>query len=216
MSLEAKTSDPISININESGNITLSNDLVLGLAIGGNHYGFSLIIELNDVKRKVVYQTKRKINIISFEDEILSVYEEDMKTSWHLNLASESWKEFLLNPPIFKNPVSVKMARNPAKNVVLNDSHLKKDYPLYPGVMFGTENYGCILISGTDEDQKEAIYPTQNRIVGVGADSPGYGDIHFYEEDQRSPWIFSYDGRLKSFPLSNPYAKTKKVLTFKR
>lgn len=33
MSLEAKTSDPISININESGNITLSNDLVLGLAM---------------------------------------------------------------------------------------------------------------------------------------------------------------------------------------
>ena len=75
MSLEAKTSDPISININESGNITLSNDLVLGLAIGGNHYGFSLIIELNDVKREVVYQTKRKINIISFEDEILSVFD---------------------------------------------------------------------------------------------------------------------------------------------
>ena len=112
-----------------------------------------------------------------------------------------------MEEPILKNPLSVKISKNPEESEVLKDETIKEDYPLYPGVVLETEHYGFILIIDTDEGQREVHYPTQNRIDAIGIEGNAFGDIKVFESGKYHPWLFSNDGKFKQEASFNPHSR---------
>ncbi len=239
MDIEAKIENPVCIRLGDTENVILAdevnkqnNPLVPGVMFGGNHYGFVLITDINGKQKEMVYPTQCRIDAVGIEGGVLKVFEEGKKTSWRFNksgkLEHSIFGEFtdeyrsrfntivehydmFMGEPVLKNPLCVKIARNPEESVILKDELVQQDYPLYPGAILGTEHYGFILIIDTDKGQKEVFYPTQNRIDAIGIEGNEFGDLKIFENGKYHPWLFSYDGKFKQEASYNPYSRRDKA-----
>lgn len=115
--------------------------------------------------------------------------------------------------PIVKNPVRIEVDSTAYdSNIVVYDQELKeercpfyqeikqekgeKKYPVYPGVVLGTEHYGFTIVMKTGEIIKEKTYPTQNPIYGIA--TQGYAEeIQIFEEEKYHPWKISKEGEMQ-------------------
>ena len=232
MNIESKIENPICIRIGTTENVILSKDgnepnvpLNPGAMFDGDHYGFVLITDANGKQKERVYPTQCSINAVDIKSGVLRVFEVGKELPWTLNRSGKvehsPFGEFTLEyrseldipkgmpmeEPILKNPLSVKISKNPEESEILKDETIKEDYPLYPGVVLETEHYGFILIIDTDEGQREVHYPTQNRIDAIGIDGNAFGDIKVFESGKYHPWLFSNDGKFKQEASFNPHSR---------
>lgn len=92
---------------------------------------------------------------------------------------------------IIKNPICIRLGKN--LNIILENESGKEIFPLTPGVMFGGEHFGFILISESNGKQREVIYPTQKIIQGIGLKE---NILKIFEEDREKSWDFDLKGRL--------------------
>lgn len=232
--IEAKIQDPISIKLSKDSKVILGDKfsdkdypLVPGAMINGSHYGFILIVDYNGKQTEYVYPTQCKIDAIGMENGFLKVFENGKKLSWlfdkvgvlkhspHNDFTDEFKSkvdvviknvDIFTEEPIVKNPISIKISRKPEESMILKDEVIGEDYPLFPGAMIGTENYGFVLIIDTDKGQKEVVYPTQNRIQALGM-KEWYGDIEIHEEGKYHPWLFTYEGKFKEKASYNEHSR---------
>ena len=232
MNIESKIENPICIRIGTTENVILSKDgnepnvpLNPGAMFDGDHYGFVLITDANGKQKERVYPTQSSINAVDIKNGFLRVFEVGKELPWTFNRSGKvehsPFGEFTfeyrseldipkgmpMEEPILKNPLSVKISKNPEESVILKDETIKEDYPLYPGVVLETEHYGFILIIDTDEGQREVYYPTQNRIDAIGIEGNAFGDIKVFESGKYHPWLFSNDGEFKQEASFNPHSR---------
>ena len=92
---------------------------------------------------------------------------------------------------IIKNPICIRLGR--CLNIIIENESGKEEFPLTPGVMFGGEHFGFILITDTNGRQREIIYPTQKCIHGIGLDDD---ILKIFEDGRELPWEFDKKGRL--------------------
>lgn len=90
-----------------------------------------------------------------------------------------------------KSPICIRLGKN--LNIIIENETGKCEYPLTPGVMFGGEHYGFILISDVNGRQRETIYPTQCSIQAVGMDD---NTLSIFEDGKDKSWKFDKNGRL--------------------
>lgn len=90
------------------------------------------------------------------------------------------------------NPISIKLDKG--SGVVLEDTDSTEELSLIPGVMFGNEHYGFILITNNNGKQREIVYQTQCRIDAVGIVG---GVLKIFEEGKKGHWKFDLKGNLK-------------------
>lgn len=235
MNIESKIENPICIRIGTTENVILSKDgnelnvpLNPGAMFDGDHYGFVLITDANGKQKERVYPTQCSINAVDIKNGFLRVFEVGKELPWTFNRSGKvehsPFGEFTfeyrseldipkgmpMEEPILKNPLSVKISKNPEESVILKDETIKEDYPLYPGVVLETEHYGFILIIDTDEGQREVHYPTQNRIGAIGIEGNVFGNIKVFESGKYHPWLFSNDGEFKQEASFNPHSRKDK------
>lgn len=235
MNIESKIENPICIRIGTTENVILSKDgnelnvpLNPGAMFDGDHYGFVLITDANGKQKERVYPTQCSINAVDIKNGFLRVFEVGKELPWTFNRSGKvehsPFGEFTfeyrseldipkgmpMEEPILKNPLSVKISKNPEESIILKDETIKEDYPLYPGVVLETEHYGFILIIDTDEGQREVYYPTQNRIDAIGIEGNVFGDIKVFESGKYHPWLFSNDGEFKQEASFNPHSRKDK------
>lgn len=240
MKIDGKIEKPISIRIGKNYNIIMEDEdskkefpLAPGTMIGGEHYGFVLIIDHNGKQREVVYPTQCRIKAIEMRDEVLKILEEGKKLPWGFNKAGKlehstvneftdefrsKFDGFTENEEMFKeeptllNPIRIKIAKNPQESVILKDETVTEDSPLHPGaVLMGNPHYGFILMIDTDEGPKEVVYPTQNRIYAAGIEGSIYEDLKVFEDGKYHPWLFENNGKLKQKASYNPYSRRDKA-----
>lgn len=90
-----------------------------------------------------------------------------------------------------KSPVCIRLGKN--LNVLIENESGKSEYPFEPGVMFGGEHYGFILISDINGRQRETIYPTQGAIQAIGMKN---NVLSIFEDGKDKDWKFDKKGRL--------------------
>lgn len=100
---------------------------------------------------------------------------------------------------ILKSPICIRLGKN--LNIIIENESGKEEYPLVPGVMFGGEHYGFILISESNGKQRETIYPTHRTIQAVGMDD---ATLSIFEAGKEKAWTFSRNGRLIHSSLDEP------------
>ena len=237
MSLEARMQNPICIKLGKDSNVILADEnckeehsLVPGALFGGAHYGFIIISDCNGKQRECFYPTQCRIEAIGIEGGVLKIFEEGKRLSWRFTKTGnlehsifddftdeyrtkfdtivENYNMFMVEPKL-ENPLRVKISLYPKKSMVLQDKLIKRNYPLCPGVMLGTVNYGFILIFDTKYGKKEVVYPTQNRIDAIVQESYR-GDLKVFENGKYHPWVFTYDGKFKNQASYNQYSKRDK------
>lgn len=233
MKIDAKLQDPIIIKLGkemlilaDKNNPNLS--LKPGAIIGGEHYGFILITEVNGTQKEYVYPTQCRVDAVGIENNCLKVFEDGKRLPWRITKKGKiehspiddfttEFKikhkpildnpDLFLNEPIFKNPIRIKISIDPSKSVILKDDFISQDYPLHPGVMLGTEHYGFIIITEKNGVQKETLYQTQNPIAILGIEGDIMEDLKIFEHGKYHPWLFTYSGNFKSKAAYNPYSK---------
>ena len=245
MSLEAKIQNPICIKLGKNSNVILADEdckeeypLIPGALVGGEHYGFIIISDCNGKQRESFYPTQCRIEAIGIEGGVLKVFEEGKKFSWQFtktgilehsvfdDFTDEFRKKFdiivenynmFMGEPRLENPLRVQISLDPEKSMILHDEIIKKDYPLYPGVMLGTIHYGFILIFDTEHGKKEVVYPTQNRIDAIGMEDDHCDDedeyckvLKVFENGKYHPWVFTYNGKFKKQASYNQYSRRDK------
>lgn len=95
-----------------------------------------------------------------------------------------------------ENPIVIKISH--LGNKILPINGLDQEFPLTKdndGLVLGegSNHFGFVIISDYNNDRKENFYYTDYEISGIAT----YGnDIHIYERDKRSPWIFGSNGKL--------------------
>lgn len=234
MNVEAKIENPICIRLGDNENLILADDvnkennpLSPGAMFGGEHYGFVLIIDSNGKQKEIVYPTQCRIVAAGTSNGTLLIFEEDKKTSWRFDksgkLEHSIFDEFteeyrrkadmliahsnmFMGEPTLKNPISIKVSKDPNESVILEADQSGNDYPVYPGVMLGSVHYGFVLIIDTEKGQKEVYYPTQNKIDCIGTENP-YADLKVYENGKYHPWRFTPSGKLKEEASYNPFSR---------
>lgn len=92
---------------------------------------------------------------------------------------------------IIKNPICIRLGNN--LNIIIENESGKIEHPLVPGVMFGGEHFGFILISETNGKQRETIYPTHRKIQAVGMND---STLSIFEDGKEMPWLFERNGRI--------------------
>lgn len=238
MLLEAKILDPVYIRLGKKTNIAIIGEdgekfpLNPGVVLSGNHYGFVIIVDHNGKQKEYVYPTQCNIGGIGFEGKNLKIFEDGKVLPWIFdklgNLEHSTFNDFssefiyeyniietdssFTGEPILKNPVSIKIAEDPKKSVILRDDNIEEDYPIYPGAVLGSVHYGFILIMDTEKGQREIIYPTQNSIYGVGIEGTPNDDLKIFEKDKYHPWVFSLDGKLVNESSYNPFSLRDKAM----
>ena len=233
--IDAKILNPVHIRLGKNYDTIMDgkNSKVVypidpGAILGGEHYGFVLIIDHNGKQKEIIYPTECRVEAVGIQGDYLNIFEEGKKATWIFDkigkMVRSASNEFIdkyrtqfntifenslmfCDMPILKNPINIKIARNPEESVIVKDENIQENYPLYPGVMLGTEHYGFILTIDTDNGQKEMIYPTQNRIDAVGIEGNAYNDLKIFEKGKYHPWLFTFDGKLKNKSSYNQYSK---------
>lgn len=240
MLLEAKISNPVRIRLGKNSNFIMADEknkenhpLIPGALFGGEHYGFILIVDYNGKQKEFVYPTQCKIEGAGILNNILNIFEEGKKIAWKFdksgNLEHSAFDEFtdefrskfdvvgenydmFMGKPILINPINIKIALDPEESVILKDDDVQENYPLFPGVMLGTEHYGFVLLIDSANGQKEIIYPTQNRIEAVGIEKSTYhSELKIFEKSKYHPWVFTPDGKFKSESSYNQYSRRDKL-----
>lgn len=225
MDITAKILNPIYIRCGTVENVVIVTTptiqkypLVPGTMIGGEHYGFVLITDTNGKQKESLYPTKTRISGVDFFGGSLRIFEEKNEIPWKFSkdgkilhtLLEEFTQEYLSNFKIaikkdtsvlndyeLKDPLKIKIAKNPQENILLKNKQIKKNYPLYPGVILGTNHFGFILIFTKEERVQEVAYQTKNRINYIVREEKKFGDLKIFEEGKCCPWVFTYDGKLK-------------------
>lgn len=236
MNLEPKIQSPICIRLTKDSNFIMADNnckiehqLTQAVLFEGNHYGFVLIIDNKTVQREYVYQTQCKIQAIGMENDFLKIFEEGKKSPWIFNKNGKLEKsafgdvvdkfrdgfvtlvenyDMFTAKPIVKNPIKINIDRYLRNCVIQKDEFIDKDYPLYPGLVLGTEHYGFIFVIENEYGlKKEIIYPTNNKIDAIGMEYSDMDDIKIYENGKYNPWLFTYRGVFKKKATHNPYSK---------
>lgn len=96
-------------------------------------------------------------------------------------------------------PISIKLDKG--SGVVLEDTDSTEELSLIPGVVFGNEHYGFILITNNNGKQREIVYQTECRIDAVGIES---GVLKVFEEGKRDCWRFDLKGNLEKSLYNAP------------
>lgn len=235
MKIDAIVKSPICIRLGKNLNVIIENasgktehPLTPGVMFSGDHYGFILISEFNGRQRETIYPTHRRIEAVGMNDTTLSVFEEGKERAWLFNktgrIIHSSHDDPLVdgvskgdivvrNPelftgnPILLNPVRVRISSSPEKSKILGDTPDDIEYPLYPGAMLGGIHYGFVIIKGEEGSEVEFAYPTQNNIDALGIEGNFYSDLKIFEHGKYHPWVFSFDGKLKSESSYNQYSR---------
>jgi len=235
MKMSGKIEKPISIRLGKGYNIIMEDEdtkkeipLVPGAMIGGEHYGFVLIIDHNGNQREVVYSTQCRIELIGMNDGVLKIFEEGKKLPWNFDkngkLEHSAFNDFtdefksefdgftenekaIPGEPTLLNPIRIKIAKNPQESAILKDEIITKDYPLHPGAKLGDVHYGFILMIDTDQGSKEVIYPTQNKLCAVAIEGSIWDDLKVFEDGKYHPWLFGRGGEFKQEASYNPYSR---------
>ena len=97
-----------------------------------------------------------------------------------------------------KNPISIRIGD--FSNIMIEKDGEREDVPLEPGMMFGGEHYGFVLISDCNGVQRETIYPTQCSILALGIEG---GVLLIFEDGKKSPWRFDKKGRIEHSPVDD-------------
>jgi len=219
---------PINIRLGKNYNCILADKhcektypLSPGALIGGEHYGFSIIVDRKGRQKEEVYSTQNPVDAICMENEVLKIFEKGKKNPWQFDeigslkhspyeelseeeiviVHSNPSPEVPIDEPKFKDPIEIKIALDSKKSIACFEKN-SSSYPLCPGVMIGDDHYGFILRVETTKGEKKVYYPTQNRIEALGS-SEEKDDLKIYEEGKYHPWIFNYKGKLKA-KASNP------------
>ena len=240
MKIGGKIEKPISIRLGANHNIIMKDEdskkeipLTPGAIISGEHYGFILIVDHNGKQREVVYSTQCRIEAIEMRDGVLRIFEEGKKLPWnftkHGKLEHSIFNEFtdefkskfdgfieneepFTGEPTLLNPIHIKIAKTPQESVILKDEIVKEDYPLHPGaVLIGNPHYGFILTIDNGQEQKEVVYPTQNRIYAAGVEGSIYEDLKVFEDGKYHPCLFENNGKLKKEASYNQYSRRDKA-----
>lgn len=89
MAIEAKTENNLSIMISDQGGEILADETVdknyplnPGAIIGGEHFGFKIISNLNGESMEEMYPTQFRIEAVGIEENELRVYEEHKYMPW--------------------------------------------------------------------------------------------------------------------------------------
>lgn len=235
MKIDGKIEKPISIRLGKEYTIILEDEdgqekipLVPGLMLGGEHYGFVLISEHNGKQTETIYSTQCTIQAVGIKDGILKIFEEGKKLPWSFSKTGKlehstfddftdefrsqfdgftENEEMLPGTPTLKNPISIRIAKNPEESMILKDEIVKKNYSLHPGAVFRDVHYGFILIIDTEHGQKEVVYPTQSRIYAAAAERNPYDDLKILEDGKYHPWLFDCKGKLKQEASYNLYSR---------
>lgn len=89
MKIEPKVENNLSIMISNQGGEILADEtidqnypLTPGAIIGGEHFGFKLIIDLNGQPTETMYPTQFRIDAVGIEENELRIYEEHKYMPW--------------------------------------------------------------------------------------------------------------------------------------
>lgn len=229
MENKGKISDPIIMKLSHLGNeilpsgeILQSYDLTPGAVIGGDHFGFAIIVDKNDHQSHTLYKTDYKIQAAGIENGKLKIFEENKKEPWVFDLKGKLLnanvpeicyepKNIVLENTTFfgvgmklQNPIIIKVKKyNIEANTVEIDG---KEYPLHPGALLGTENYGFIIEIDDGDSVKRVGYSTQSRIDAVGCQCH-FDDIDIFEEGKYHPWKFTCQGEFISTAKYESYSR---------
>lgn len=91
------------------------------------------------------------------------------------------------------NPISIVLGAN-FNIVLLEDGNTYKELSLTPGVMFGGEHYGFVLITEDNGKQRETVYSTQCKIQVIEMTN---GILKVFEDGKKLPWVFDKTGKLE-------------------
>lgn len=90
------------------------------------------------------------------------------------------------------DPVCIRLGKN--SNIIMAGENNKEEHPLVPGVMFGGEHYGFVLITDHNGKQREIVYSTQCKIQAIGIEG---GILKVFEEGKKFSWRFDKSGKLE-------------------
>ena len=89
MVLETKKINPITLKLSKKENILLLEDgnlpLETGVVFGGEHYGFTLIVEKEEKKSKLTYPTQCRIYGALITGGYLTILEDHKYIPWKFN-----------------------------------------------------------------------------------------------------------------------------------
>lgn len=236
MKIEEKILNPVCIVLGDNSNIIIPNEkesypLIPGVLLGGDHYGFVIIINYGGKQKEIYYSTQCKIAAAGIENNVLKIFEEGKKKPWifdkkgqlKYSAFNDFSKEFIqkydivkenydlfMGQPVLNNPIKIKISKNPEESVIAKDDNVDKDYPLYPGAIIGTTHYGFILTIETDNGEIERVYPTQNKIDAIACEKNYYDDLKIYEKGKYFPWVFNHDGKFVKKASINKFARMDK------
>lgn len=219
---KAKIQNPIVLNIDRDGNVSMINEddntsisLQNGMMFGTINYGFVIISDYNGRQREVVYPTIRSIDAIGVTKYGINVYEFGIRESWEFDKRGNLVREMPDNPIMLDYPTIDKAYEHSGEllgayrisnpiTIVLdsNEKYVLFDngdrYPINPGLVIGSkDHYGFILIRNINGKQTERLFPTQNPIEAIGVTSQSLGtDFDIFEEGKHFSWKFDKKGKL--------------------
>ncbi len=225
MNIEAKVKNPIRIRLKKNKSVILKTanwdtdyPLNPGVVLGGEHYGFIVIIDYNNTQKEIVYKTQCKLQMLGIENGKLKVYEEYKKTPWIIDQKTGTSEKSAYNAftnegldkiiteaedydvsydePIFKNPIKIEYdytSKNESR-IILDET--EEAIPIKPGVILKRSHYGFIITIKTTKGKTKISYPTENRIDAVGGEDEeiagkNYLKIKVYENGKYHPWIIN-------------------------
>ena len=214
MKIEGQIKNPITLKITSTESTIFIGDLKAplntGMMFNDEHYGFNLITEENGIINESIYSTQCSLLGVRIEKDSIDILENNKKSYWKftksgrmINSAHDDFtvdylkelvpkKETHYEEPILKEPLRIKLTKDPKKSYILKDEYTKENTPLYPGRIILNNHYGFILIT----DDKEIPYPTQNRIDSVSIDSLEKKYLRIIEDGKDLSWLFELDGEL--------------------
>lgn len=224
MEAKGKIKNPIIMKLSHLGNVILPSNgvnethpLEPGAVIGDEHYGFIVIVDKNNHQSHHIYLTDYPLEAVGIVENLdskkeLRIFEKN-KNPWCFNLQGDlvvgqepeiSYTEqdtLLDNLEFFGveeqviNPIVVRVKGDIYDNIETNSVIVNgESFPIYPGCLIGTTNYGFILEIETENGIKREVYPTANRIDGVCCKKSFCNDITIFEEGKYHPWKFTCTG----------------------
>ena len=239
LDIPKQVNNPIVVRIGNRENEILADgvnedvSLSKGALVGGDRYGFILIVDSKGKQNETVYPTQCPVRGVEQIKGALVVYEDNKKENWQfsnsgvlLNSADDKFtEEFTItyiekehdNPsamariqPAMINPLLISVEIDPTQSTVICVSKNGTDsIPVNPGVCFSGRHFGFILRINSAEGTKDVPYETQNQIESVGVETPTdkFSDICVFESGKYHPWHIGFDGTIQQKAMYEPLSR---------
>ena len=93
MNLEPQIIKPLNFRLSHHGYTILGDGKVIknipltpGAMLGGDHYGFTLIIDHNGKQYEITYPTQGRVIAVEIKNNILLIYEEGKYSCWQIDM----------------------------------------------------------------------------------------------------------------------------------